>query len=78
MNTTAAKATTPATQARPFNLDRTHTVGQYLNYDQDAKRVVVANKREADKTLYALGARIDAMSNALRALGNALSLKRAA
>jgi hypothetical protein len=56
MNTTA-NATTPATNPRPFNLDRTHTVGQYLNYDQDAKRVVVANKREADKGMFSLKAR---------------------
>lgn len=78
MNTTAKTAATNATNERTFNVDRTHTVGQYLNFDQDAKRVVVGNRREADKSFYALGARIGEMGGALRALGNALSLRRAA
>lgn len=81
MNTTktaAQAAQTQATQERTFNTNRTHTVGQYLNFDQDAKRVVVGNRRAADKTFYAMGARIGSMADALRALGNSLSLKRAA
>jgi hypothetical protein len=57
MNTTAKTAATPATQPRPFNFDRAHTVGQYLNFDQDAKRVVVGNRRESDKEFFSLKSR---------------------
>jgi hypothetical protein len=61
-NTQAINAQTIATSAAPavreFDTDRTHTVGQYLNAHPDAKRVVVRNRREADKKFFTLGARV--------------------
>ena len=42
MNTT----TNPQNKAREFNLERTHSVGQYLRSDTAAARVMAGYRRE--------------------------------
>lgn len=49
--------TQPQTNKREFNVDGTHTVGQFLNAHLDAKRVVAANRREANESFYKLETR---------------------
>ncbi|AOJ66454.1 hypothetical protein WJ32_29245 [Burkholderia ubonensis] len=40
---------------KELNIDRTHTVGRFLNENPEAKKIVVANRRNASRSFFHLG-----------------------
>lgn len=40
---------------KPLDLNRTHTVGRFLNENPEAKKIVVANRRNALRSFFHLG-----------------------